>query len=416
MSGNENANNGQTGGKRPDQTSATARERQYEKIAIDGFRGFDRFELEGLSRINIFFGRNNCGKTSILEAIYAHACGHNFGPLLYQVILRRQDGAISGHYDLGEKIRSLFRSTSETPYSFSLNASLAGDPTEYKTRMTFEPSLELAGLDPLVLGQQYTTNGLARGVVPTDATETESERISFRQPGMIPTVSVGRWTIESEQRPSTVEIKYPPFAVPPAPPFKLAIMHDMLSHRAPKTETQVFSYLKRYDMLEEFIDNLTGEFSEITSIDMIPYPDGSSGPVYAITKDRRRVPLWAFGDGMRRWLYLLGHMLVFRNACHCIEEIDATFHPAAQPRFSSLLVGYARRFNNQLFLTSHSIEFTDAFLEALYGENGIVKKDEEDPVRLFSLRLEGGSTTPVVWALEGRDAFAKRRDFELELR
>ncbi len=39
-------------------------------IEIDGYRGFDRFEMNDLGLVNLLVGRNNSGKTSVLEAIY----------------------------------------------------------------------------------------------------------------------------------------------------------------------------------------------------------------------------------------------------------------------------------------------------------------------------------------------------------
>jgi len=34
-----------------------------------GFRGFEQFELSNLRPVNLLVGKNNCGKTSILEAV-----------------------------------------------------------------------------------------------------------------------------------------------------------------------------------------------------------------------------------------------------------------------------------------------------------------------------------------------------------
>ena len=41
----------------------------YSSIRISGYRGLDSFTMEGLGRINLLVGTNNCGKTSILECI-----------------------------------------------------------------------------------------------------------------------------------------------------------------------------------------------------------------------------------------------------------------------------------------------------------------------------------------------------------
>ena len=41
----------------------------YSSIRIDGYRGLDTLRMEGLGRVNLLVGKNNSGKTSILECI-----------------------------------------------------------------------------------------------------------------------------------------------------------------------------------------------------------------------------------------------------------------------------------------------------------------------------------------------------------
>ena len=41
----------------------------YSSIWIQGYRGLDSFLMQGLGRVNLLVGTNNCGKTSILECI-----------------------------------------------------------------------------------------------------------------------------------------------------------------------------------------------------------------------------------------------------------------------------------------------------------------------------------------------------------
>ncbi|WP_089944325.1 AAA family ATPase [Candidatus Entotheonella palauensis] len=38
-------------------------------VTIDNFRGFSHLEMRDLGRVNLLVGMNNCGKTSLLEAI-----------------------------------------------------------------------------------------------------------------------------------------------------------------------------------------------------------------------------------------------------------------------------------------------------------------------------------------------------------
>ncbi|MEH2112332.1 AAA family ATPase [Nostoc sp.] len=50
-------------------------------IKIDNFRSFQSFELQKLGRINLLVGKNNIGKTSILEAIQLLCSRNNLDPL-----------------------------------------------------------------------------------------------------------------------------------------------------------------------------------------------------------------------------------------------------------------------------------------------------------------------------------------------
>ena len=49
----------------------------YSGITIEGFRQFKKLELTNLGKVNLVLGPNNAGKTSILEAVYIHACHGN---------------------------------------------------------------------------------------------------------------------------------------------------------------------------------------------------------------------------------------------------------------------------------------------------------------------------------------------------
>lgn len=42
----------------------------FDKIKIYNYRGVRYSVLDGLTQINVFFGKNNCGKSSILESIF----------------------------------------------------------------------------------------------------------------------------------------------------------------------------------------------------------------------------------------------------------------------------------------------------------------------------------------------------------
>ena len=57
-------------------------------IEIEGYRGFDRFEMADLGLINLLVGGNNSGKTSVLEAIYLLTSRGDPGSI-WQLLWRR---------------------------------------------------------------------------------------------------------------------------------------------------------------------------------------------------------------------------------------------------------------------------------------------------------------------------------------
>ncbi len=42
----------------------------YTKRQIENFRGIKSLEIDRLYRVNLFVGKNNCGKTSVLESMF----------------------------------------------------------------------------------------------------------------------------------------------------------------------------------------------------------------------------------------------------------------------------------------------------------------------------------------------------------
>ena len=42
----------------------------FNKIEIERFRGIKRASIEGFKQVNLFFGKNNCGKSSLLESLF----------------------------------------------------------------------------------------------------------------------------------------------------------------------------------------------------------------------------------------------------------------------------------------------------------------------------------------------------------
>ncbi|MBL7827141.1 MAG: AAA family ATPase, partial [Saprospiraceae bacterium] len=53
------------------------------ELKITNFRLFERLEIKDLKRVNLFSGKNNSGKTALLEALRIMAAGEDLSVMRY---------------------------------------------------------------------------------------------------------------------------------------------------------------------------------------------------------------------------------------------------------------------------------------------------------------------------------------------
>jgi len=359
---------------------------------INGYRRHKKTKFNNLSRINIILGSNNSGKTSILESIFGFCAGENLQPLIFNSILRYKDQLNKFNYM--EAVLGAFSDPNVKPMAFSFKAEMTNGETP-SFEHTFFPNLQFADLKPKLMG----TFGFTEANFEVKQNE-------------IPFIPIGKWATHINGKTGkTQEFFYPPNFTSKNP-YRMARFIDILSHRDQQENTKIFGFLKREQVFDEFSEELRKTFPHIKGIDMIPYPDGSPSMVNFLT-DKGLLPIYTFGDGVQRWYNILGGLIVYQNSILCIEEVDATFHPEAQKDLSINLYKYTQKYNNQVFMTSHSIEFIDNLLDAIYGNGSNIA---EDCIRIITLKNDPSINEVKVRVLTGEEAYLSREKYQLELR
>lgn len=372
-----------------------------QSFSIHGYKQFSELKLDKLSNLNFFVGNNNMGKTTILEAVFAWACGLNINAIMAGIA---QKYSLMGNpYSLAESIYSLANDRSK----------------EIKIEFSGEYDNEI-----IAFIHNININGLYLGDSSGDKDFNINNKLSMQETVVnnnngflaIPNVPnrqiVAKWSIrDSENKIINHEIAIPGFVTQEIQPYKFATFMDLLAHRLVQQINMNYSQLKRKGLLESVVERMRTVFPEVEAIDMIPYPDGSTAPISVKTKNKDYLPMYSFGDGFQRWFYIISTTVLSKNSIICIDEIDATLHPSAQADFCRNLIYYAAEYNVQIFATTHNMEFIDAFL----GEYSKYKKNHEDyEARIVTLKKIDGQTR--IRNLSGEDALQLRDEFELELR
>ena len=342
-------------------------------LEITGFRQYDYFKIEGLNKINFILGDNNVGKTSILEAVFAWSCGQNIVPFMNIPLARGRYSGVKNPYWVMEEILACVKDRKAIPL-----------------KMIF------SGTESNGIINTFTHTIHAADIL-TDYTPVGSSSI------------LAKWDVEYKDSVVTNNITLPYTSVSEVRPHKLAKYIDVLSHTATSENTQIYASLKREGFLDEVIEEMKVVFPEIVGIDMIPYPDGSQAPISVKKSDNTMLPMYAFGDGIQKWFYVLGAMSLYKNSIICIDEVDSGFHPKAQIDFCKNMVGCAVRNGVQLFATTHNIEFVDNMIEALYAD-----EDLKASVNIYTMKETDNGVR--IRNLDLNEAVKLRTDYNMELR
>jgi len=91
------------------------------------------------------------------------------------------------------------------------------------------------------------------------------------------------------------------------------------------------------------------------------------------------VDITKYGEGLQRIFEITLLMVYSRNGIICIDEIDSAIHKSLLIKFTGFVQRLADKYNVQVFLTTHSKECIDAFVENDYPD---------DELTAFALELD----------------------------
>lgn len=319
----------------------------YTSLSIKNFRAFETLEIEGLKRVNLFTGRNNSGKTSVLEAVYL-LWGTNDAPRVERLYEER---GLKSDRTERYSLRTMPWATLFHDLEIEADIEIAGT-NENGSDSRLEISTNLTDEDRTALH-----------VFTTDFEDVLVTRKLHQALRLRDFLLVKGKQINYPKR-SILEAPRILFAGAKPDPRELAEYYNSLELN--KTQRPI---LEALTIIDARISDLKTNFSDGYAV------------MYADVGRRRLLPLSVLGDGAVRLFQLALEMRRGEGAAVLIDEIENGFHYSVLPKVWELIHKLAKQYNVQVFAVTHSHECAVAAHEAAnaadydYGYFRIEQKD-----------------------------------------
>jgi energy-coupling factor transporter ATP-binding protein EcfA2 len=356
-----------------------------EQLRIDGFRGLDALGTGSLGRINVVVGPCGSGKTALLEAVLLFGeTGYPLG-LLTALQQRGIDAAASRTAAEWADLLSWFASVGRDPPACQLSGTWNGVPRTVSiarsTSAIVRPSTEatVPGVKDVGLLLQQAAASFEMSTTHGLATAT----------GSLYATSQGLVQVQSAPGQAT--------------PFQTRFM----GATAQRTATQSLAPL--WTLTEDrheasAVEDLLRTFDSDVEAVRVAAGSSSTAFVRVLHKQLGPVPLELLGDGFSKALTLGCNLAPSAGGVLLIDEFEASLDVGALRRVVEFVTAAARRLDVQLFLSTHSLDTVDAFLDAA------------EPDELRVLRLDHPLAPRRIHNLDQERARLLREDVGLDLR
>lgn len=340
---------------------------------IHNFRGFKTLNVPDAKRINVFLGKNNCGKSSILDALF----------MLLKPTLPRNFLAINEvrgfHLKSVDDLKMNFYNC-DTTESIEISSEIDGG-----TR-----TLSIAHAERSVSNILITDNNEQNIVlkdyiisfhVETENGKTEDTSLSINhdEPKIIKIA-------HSENFPGLQSVHY----VTPSGPYQ-----DMEKFFAAAVKNKQEAFISR--VLHK-VDNRINDV--VIAGDKILVDVGLE----------QRIPIQLMGDGMRKMLALIVNINDVPGGYLLIDEIDNGLHYTTMEPMWKAIIEISKTKNVQIFATTHNIDSLKALNSCLSKYN----EDTQNELSVYSIRNYSETERKVVRS--NYSQFSHLIDEELEIR
>ena len=356
-------------------------------LTIKGFRGIQELSIGSLGRVNLITGKNNTGKSSVLEALRLYA--HNAAPVAIDSILAFREEYVRGaDEDEGSAdpesvfhVSALFHGFPRLTEQFASIVIETGGKSDlkkldlhidwYVEDRTSEGSIRLV--------PQKTTFLETTEAVPVLIVTTERRHRVYRLERLRNYARL-RGDLEERRMPCRMVSPY--------------------GGQATNALGALLDDIALTPLERDAVEALRIIDPRIADVRMVG-PDGPSRSRAAIVRANhiaRPVPLRSFGDGVNHLFAIVLSLVNAAEGLLLIDEFENGLHHSVQLDAWRLIFRLAKELNVQVFATSHSKDAVEAFEEVAREspEEGIVVKLTRRGENLFATPFDEGQLTTIV--------------------
>lgn len=290
---------------------------------IGRYRKLQDMEIKNISRVNIFAGGNNKGKTTILESFYLIA---HLNDLQAYLDLEKYRGKFLSDFH-SKWVDKNFISAIDIKAVF--NNSEAGLQIEKETT---EENIDRNGYLDTLVSESFVSNTMLNSSIHLFAN---------REPDY-------RYTRAQILCPSAFTSPYR--------------YNEKLLHTAHKLAIENRYFDRVIDFIRQHLDET------IEKIDLVN-DEGENRFKVTTSSIDKAIDITKYGEGMQRVFEIALLLGYCRNGILCIDEIDSALHKSLLIKFTEFIQTIAKEFNVQVFLSTHSKECIDAFVENEYSDD-----------------------------------------------
>lgn len=335
------------------------------KLSIQGFKGFEKLEVSRLSRITLLGGRNNVGKTSLLEALFMFLDRLNPQMILRQFAWR---GVGSIAFDPEAMWAPVF-------YDYDLNRKItivaAVNGNEERMTIRFNPQYVPPSIPASTTGTAITPRQIRTDQKPEPSYALDISYDNKRMKNQTAHLLMGVNGIGIHIDKANLDSRRAAFLGVRVP-------------ANPSDDAQKFGQLDILGKQEKIVDFLRIIEPNLKSLSSVAM--GEISMIHGDIGLSRKIPVAYLGDGVSRLLSIILAIATSRNGIVIIDECENGIHYSAMPKIWEAVAKAAREYDCQVIGTTHSYEC----LEAAYNGIPVDLRNDFSYVRID--RTDSGTT------------------------